>query len=511
MRMRAPILALAAALATGLLAPHARAQKSSPACSPPPIAAATVSRLVAVFRAGGQPLWPGYDLSRQPFLVYGPDWALLVNPRGVPPGFEAATLPGDIDAARHCGALPGLAGQLAFDYQLGDDTVAAIPLTADLPPVYALGFVVHEAFHQFQHAHFAEEDEPSEEAYPILDAENSARAALELRILADAAARLARGDTVGARQSARAFLAARAARWRAAARARNDVRAFERMEERIEGTAFYVQVRAIARLSGLCRTRADDEACPAFLAVNGGKYLRRDLASRLHDGTLGPEDVARNRIYPVGAVEALLLDGLAPRWKQQAMQVDSFTLSDRLAAALAPGGDPAQRMAQAERRYDYPAILAASRRLARQYRAQADSALAAFARASGARVEVEMPASGTSRSRMSRSRSWVLDAGARVFSPRYIVYALRRTSPDSIFFRAHNLALLDERLAGGRRRVVFHSPALTELVVDGEPLNPAGIAERRFHTLRLRGSDFALDAAAPGTLERTADALVVRF
>jgi hypothetical protein len=39
--------------------------------------------IVKFFKANAEEVWPGYDLSRRPFLIYVPErWALLVNHSG---------------------------------------------------------------------------------------------------------------------------------------------------------------------------------------------------------------------------------------------------------------------------------------------------------------------------------------------------------------------------------------------------------------------------------------------
>jgi hypothetical protein len=216
----------------------------------------TIAAVVTVFKTSRDSVWPGYDLSLRPFLVYRPgQWAVVLNPPGDIEGYQPYPESWPQLAAPallHLGATPGLVGQLEFDFPLGSATTVAIPL-ADNLPAQALerarslfAFVVHEAFHQFQRATFGEIDEPSEERYPILDTENSARAALEIHILEDAVRAVERRDLAGARRFTGLFLAQRRFRW---GRASPLVREFERAKELSEGTAKYVETRLVANMA----------------------------------------------------------------------------------------------------------------------------------------------------------------------------------------------------------------------------------------------------------------------
>lgn len=471
---------------------------------------AAVAAVVDVFRQSDDAFWPGYDLSIQPFLVYRPEqWAVLVNPRGAAAGFAAYPTHWPrlgASALLRTGPIEGLVGQLVFDYQTGDTTVVAVPILTETarqlgsPWRYLFAFIAHEAFHQFQRSAFREIDTPAEEAYPILDARNNALAALEMHVLRDAGLAAEARDTAAARHFAALFAAVRHERWQ---RASESVREYERAKEITEGTAKYVETRAVAALAALCRSRNAAAAgeCPWFDTLTTGRYLAADFTTRFTDGALRPGDVPRNRIYPVAATFGVLLDFFGVAWKAAAASAaDSFTTAGLLEASLHLSPSRlAELEREAERRYGFASILATSERLVAEYTVEYQRALAAFDAQPGFRVEVQLPATGTSRSRSSTGARWAVNEGLTVLSERFVVYTLRRPA-NALFLKVEGRSLLDEAVEGGQRRVTFFVPDLARMEAEGTPLSPATEGERRFTTLRIETPGFSLQTAMGGTL-----------
>jgi hypothetical protein len=395
--------------------------------------------------------------------------------------------------------------------------MVAIPL-ADNLPAHALerarslfAFVVHEVFHQFQRSTFGEVDEPSEEQYPILATENSARAALELHILADAVRAAERHDLAEARRFTSLFLAQRRFRWE---RASGLVREFERAKELSEGTAKYVETRLLAHAAGMCRTGAftDTDVCPSLRSVTVSGYLRADFQSRLTDGALGPADVPRNRIYPTGAAMGVLLDLFGVTWKHQAADLpDSLALADLLASSFPMPASGLESLRQeAERRYDLPELERRTQALVDAYVREANAAIRAFEAQPGYRVEVQLPAAGTSRSRSSTAKRWVMDDGRRVFSVEFLAYTLRR--PDQqVLLTVERRAVLDDLVPQGERRVAFFVPSVDSIRVDGAPLTVNSTTDYRFQGLSIQGAGFSLGVWVPGTLSFSAARVAVRL
>ena len=107
-----------AVLATFVLTPYAQDPPR-----PSPLDSAdlrTIAAVVTVFKTARDSVWPGYDLSLQPFLVYRPGrWAVVLNPPGEIEGYrpypESWPQLG-VAALLHLGSTPGLVGQLEFDF-----------------------------------------------------------------------------------------------------------------------------------------------------------------------------------------------------------------------------------------------------------------------------------------------------------------------------------------------------------------------------------------------------------
>jgi len=481
----------------------------------------TISAVVAVFRASRDSVWQGYDLSLQPFLVYRPGrWAVVLNPPGEIEDYRPYPESWPRLGARallHIGATPGLVGQLEFDFPLGPITMVAIPLPDDLPDHAVararslFAFVVHEAFHQFQRSSFGEVNEPSEEQYPILDTENGARVALEMHILEDALRAVERRDLADSRRLTGLFLAQRRFRWQHASPL---VREFERAKELSEGTAKYVETRLAANVAVLCRTGGfiDSVVCPSFRSVTVPGYPRTDIESRLTDGALSPADIPRNRIYPTGAAMGVLLDFFGVEWKLKAANLpDSSTLADLLTLSFTePGSRLGSLRKEAERRYDLPRLQRRTQTLADAYVREADDAIRAFEAQPGYRVEVQLPAARTSRSRSSTARRWVVDNGRRVFSSEFLAYTLRR--PDQqVFLSVQGKAVLDDLLPQGERRVAFFVRSVDSIRVDGVPVAVRSATDHRFEGLSMKGAGFSLDVRVPGTMSMSAGRVAVRL
>lgn len=207
--------------------------------------------LIHLFRRNPDSIWPGYNLADRPFLVYVPEkWALLFNFPDRADGFEA--YPSDwpdlgVRVLYHPGRYRDLAGQLQFDFPLGEKKVVAVGFpeslweNRDRPDADVFAFIVHEAFHQFQNETFGEIPWEREERYPILDAGNTALAVLEMRILEAGLEALAAGRREAVEEGVRKFAAVRQARW---AQAGTFVSRYEQGQEIREGTASYVEKKA---------------------------------------------------------------------------------------------------------------------------------------------------------------------------------------------------------------------------------------------------------------------------
>jgi len=152
--------------------------------------------ILRLFERSPSAVWPGYNLATRPLVVYRANrWALRLGDAAGDESF--GPYPSDWPPLNHpsrldLGPRKELSGQLVFDYPVGDSKAVAIGVpdpedAARVPGVERLGYeasvfgyIVHEAFHQYQDQAFGEIPWGQEERYPILDLQNSALAGLEM-------------------------------------------------------------------------------------------------------------------------------------------------------------------------------------------------------------------------------------------------------------------------------------------------------------------------------------------
>jgi hypothetical protein len=467
--------------------------------------------VVKLFRQNPGAVWPGYDLSRQPFIVYVPDkWALLLNvPRGkavegfsrLPAGWPDVGTP----ALYHKGRYKDLVGQLAFALPVGDFEVAAIGMPEGLtkeqihPIAGLMDLIVHENFHEFQDKNFGEIPWEREERYPILDARNSALAYLEMVVLMRALEPVYATNRAKTEEAIRLFTAIRKERWD---KGPSFVRRYEQGQEIREGTAQYVQMKCWdLQMIGEHRSA---ESVPYLsdglekLSPQG--YRIKDFMARMRRNHIDPDDMIRNRIYPVGATLGLLADALGIAWKDAAQKAGpDFAFHEILEKALSPTATSDQALLEgAKSHYGYEEILAYTEGSIVSYKEGFEQALKAFESQAGIRVEIAFSYKSLSRSRVGTGRKWVMDDGAITLGQTYRVFTLK---DDDLSVETHENGVLEkDDWSGKKKRTAFFTPKITSLMIDGaaESLEPS--PSREFKTLELRGPNFSIRVKSPGAI-----------
>lgn len=479
--------------------------------------ASIVPAIQAVFRSHATKVWPGYDLSQRPYLLYRPDrWALLFNSAGPVPDFTAPPAPwalAGMSSLYHSGRFGDLVGQLEFDLEIGDRKLVAVPLPpvpAGDPEAYPLGvfaFIVHEAFHQYQSESFVEGDSLSEETYPIEDADNTALAFLELRIAKAALEAENKRDSKRANDHVGLLISVRQERWRT----RPYVRDFERYLEAHEGTAKYVEVKALALAAAHPNKDLPADVRRSLAQGAHPGCILREIDARSAGGVIKPNDVARNRIYPVGAAFGLLLDSRVPDWKAriqfQKPPCDLFSLIASGHTWMA--AEQASRLARAKREFGYVAALSAATRSIAAYRSDFRRELSAFLAQPGIRVEIRSTSRNLRRSRSSTGTRWIMDEGRRLLCVTYHAYTLKG---DGFSFSIRDRGVLEEAdPSKDVKTTTFFLPSLAELRLDGAPFPTDWREAKTFEKLQLSSGSFELSAAVSARLTNNGAVLSIEL
>ena len=455
-------------------------------------------------------IWPGYNLDQTPFIVYVPErWALLVNAPDSASEFvdyPDEWPPLSTHALYHQGQLGKLEGQLAFDIHVDSVVCAAVGFTGQDEPTF-LAFVVHENFHQFQYAHFGEIQWQREELYSIENAENTALACLEVRSLMDAIRFLKTGREDSLRTVVSEFVAIRTFRW---LRADPYLRRYEQGQEINEGTAKYVEMKAISLEPRLQLSSSNEGAVLTAVSdlesVTMADAVIEKLDELVQSGSVSPEDMPRNRIYPVGAAQGLILDHLGIDWKLPAQKAGmTFTFSALMGRALEmDSSDVDHLVAGAKSRYGYDTILAISRRMISAYRDGFSADSAVFAAQPGIRVQLRLSGKNLRRSRSSSAKKWLVDNGSRELRSHFNIYVLESALNQTLNFYVKQAGLLElNDWATREKTVIFYCPKITACTIDGTEVTPADGVNRQFEELHLTGDNFEIKTTLNGKISIT--------
>ncbi|MBD3218542.1 MAG: hypothetical protein GF310_09725, partial [candidate division Zixibacteria bacterium] len=396
--------------------------------------------VIKVFETCPDSIWPGYNLAREPFIFYVPEqWALLVNYPIEVEGFDP--YPQDWpkitgNAQIYFGQYKHLAGQLAFMVEVDTIRVAAVPYW-ERSALETYAFIIHECFHQFQYDNGWNIPWEREEKYPIQDSVNTALATLEILILEDALQTAIEDDKEECEEYILQFIAVRNARW---SRADEYLRIYEQGKELQEGTAHYIENKSIAHIKDL-DLKAIFEDSSKHLDLP--HLLLKQCESRIKDYAFSPEDMPRNRIYPVGAVQCCLLDYLGIAWKYRRPDFgESASYVDLFKKALHYDEvDFVGLLKKAKAQYNYTGILSSASTQINEYRLGYEDELKDFENSEGYRIEISLNNNGVSRSRSSSSKKWLMDNGSRELRSHFKIYSLKK---DGLVFQAHDCGLMEE-------------------------------------------------------------------
>ena len=467
--------------------------------------------VVRLFRTNSNEIWPGYSLATEPFIIYVPDkWALLLNRSEAADEFTA--LPAQwpdlgTNALWHEGQFRDFVGQLVFDVEVDSISTVAIglsggfPTSVEHPETRVFAYIVHEAFHQYQHGAFGEIPWAREEKYPSEDVDNAALAYLEMQLLAKAIETMATDDRDRCRKFTEQFVAVRYQRW---ADADPFVAEYEQGEELLEGTAKYVELKCLGLAADLRYTSSLDEFTPPFNDYFSGfsatQRIRGEFEDRMGQGFVRVEDLPRNRIYPVGGAQGFLLDYFGIDWKATAQKAGpDFTFVQFLKEALAiDEGRFPDLVKEAKDSFGFDSTLVLSQKAIQEYRRGYADQLKRFESQPGVRIELESSSNNVARSRVSGAKKWVVEKGSRCLCPHYDVYTLRGVDWS---LDVHDTGLLEMDDWDARwRNVVFYAPKVTSISVDGRSVTLDRHESRHFETIEMNGENFRLSSSHSGVL-----------
>jgi hypothetical protein len=475
-----------------------------------------------LFQQHPDAVWPGYNLAKRPYIVYSPGrWTLLINTTGDIQNFEP--YPKDwpylgTDVLYHSGQFEDLAGQLAFYFKVDTIVTAAIgfppgyPDKFENPEVKAFGYIVHEAFHQYQYETFGEIPWEREERYPIQDMENSALAYIEMCLLRDALRQVQFNDRQHCREYIEQFVAMRKHRWDTC---NPFIARYEQGQELREATARYVEMKSIEIMSGLdYKSSLQGYANPLtdeFSSVAMPDYIITDFENRMAEGYIPTEDMFRNRIYPVGAAMGFLLDFFEVDWKGKAEQGGKdFKFADLFAEGL----DLDERkfdelIRDAEDCYGYDEILAATRGAWNDYLTSFNKELEIFDSQPGYRVEIDLSSRNQSRSRVSRSKKWVMNSGNRTLCSDFKVYTLKGKE---LILQVHDAGVLEDNDWDVRRRkITFYATDLGSILSMDKPVVPVEDSTYTFETIEMNGENYKLGFSNRGTITLTDNRVMINL
>jgi len=405
------LLVAASLLSAPFACAQAAAQKAQPAIlRVDPLLLAEAHEVWGVIASPNNPIWPGWDASGTPLLLYLPDEQdVLINhphpPNGFAPYEGPVQFPGwrillkdgptliELDGqntskevehvqtlvvADTLSSLRANVSSLLQDARPAADKAQELGLfNLATDPYGQLAVVAHEAFHVYQ-----DKEAPDKGAedmlllyYPVLSAQNNVGFALEGAALNEA---LHAADPAALRRAA--------VRWLAVRRDRRAVippkaAEYEDGVEFTEGLAKYTEYRLFQVLEG----RQPGPAIVWAQGFNGYANLapqRQQLVERMVQSMAGTINVnndpygtapLRMRLYYSGMAEGVMLDQLSPDWKSRIFAPD-VSLTSLLEQALKPTKTELdQALQEAKADAGYASLMQSKTKLAQEGHARTEA------------------------------------------------------------------------------------------------------------------------------------------
>jgi hypothetical protein len=256
-----------------------------------------------------------------------------------------------------------------------------------------LRLMFHEAGHTFAYDHVPASSQFGANArfgvfYPIYDAENSALARLEAKLLIEAYQQ--RESSATLMQIAREFAAIRRLRY---ARLTPELVTFEQDNELNEGLAEYIGKSALRRwlASGIKLDPVLAAAARLGNLTTAERSTNAESAGFLQDREKVRLGLTREWAYHSGPAIGYLLDAVAPGWLRQLEKSSSVTMWDVLRNSLALSYlEASRRVETVKQRYDWPSLLADEKQAQQQRKSQHEQMIADLEHGDGTVIRIEM-------------------------------------------------------------------------------------------------------------------------
>lgn len=515
-----------------------------------PLLLAEAEAVWQVIARDENPVWPGWNASDTPILVYIPGIQdVLVNHPKPPSGFAPCDGPHEFLGSREAIVVKDGPTLVEWDGQntsrevngvetlvvadtlsnrkqtlrgLLEDPRPPEAILADLDyerdigtdPYAQMSMIAHEAFHVFQarRAPGKGADERHVRVYPCLSVENNVGFALEGDALAEC---LRASDAAAARAAAVRFLAVRLERRKGLP---PEAIAYEDGNEFAEGLAMYVELALPRELE---KTRPADELrwAQGFHGFADLGFLRERRLEGLVRNMRGEVNVnndpygtspLRGRLYFSGMAIAALLDRLgAPDWKTRVFEAGT-TLTSLAAEAI--GATPREleaALGAARSGPEYARLVASKTRLENEGRLDTARRVEAIEKGASESTPVLIDFSALGSPKIGLSFTGY---GVRMVDAERTVYTLvpieaRMGSDADAFEQSIPLATLEDRNAKTFR---FALP---------ESLSAARLAELLGQPSAPKHAISGLDLALPGVrlrarraeIEHRGDSVLVRY
>ena len=228
-------------------------------------------------------------------------------------------------------------------------------------------------------------------------------------------------------------------------------------------------------------------------------YLMDDMKSRMTNNTITPEDVTRNRIYPIGAAQGILHDYLGIKWKKRAEEAgEFFLLYDPEYNKVPDSIQLVSNINRIQKRYDYDNVIESTRLSINKFMENYQLAKGQFDNQKGNRIEVDLHYKSLSRSRSSRLKKWVVDNGEWTLCLDYRVFKLKS---GNCSISLENMGILQFNDWDNKySKVIFYSEEISSIFLDTIEYNLSDISSSRFSRLRLMGEGIDIDIKSKGTI-----------